>query len=197
MKSLFESVSRLSFSFVGNALLTGIGLAVAACGIGLTALYLIEHVDETPAMKTLQCWVGVPRPDCPRHGEKMERLRAELESIINQRDQIEGQLAGLRAIETGVNEITLFEHHTDPNSGLKVTVGTVYRQFVNDQPSPEAYFCYVNLRDGKAGESRNLYIQTRSGAVSVPASTLREVGVDTQTLEFGRTICKPYLIGRG
>lgn len=205
MKHLLGSVSRLTFSLFGNALLISVAGGVAACGVGLTALYLIEHIEETPALKSLQCFVGVPpRPDCPRYGEEMKRLRIERDAVIAERNDviaefngIQRQLAGLRAIENAVDEITLFEHYIEPGSGSTIVVGTVYREFVNERPEPDSHFCYINLSNGSAGENRNLYFRSPSGPLSIPTSTLRDAGVRSETLEFGRSVCVPYVIGQG
>ena len=204
MKHLFGTISRLTFSLFGNALLMTVAGGVAACGIGLTALYLIEHIEETPALKSLQCFVGIPpRPDCPRYHEEMERLRIERDAVIADRDavmveydDVQRQLAGLRAIENAVDEITLFEYHVEPDSGSTIVVGTVYREFVNEQPEPASHFCYLMLEDGDAGEDTNLWFRTSSGVVDVTPTTLRKTGITAESLEYGRSVCTPYLIGQ-
>ena len=195
MQNVFHTLSRTSFSFLGNALLCAVALGVAVCGIGLTALYLLEHVDETPSMKTLQCVLGAARPDCPRHTQEMTRLKAELEDMIAARNAVDAQLAGLQAVETAIDEITLFETQRDPQSGLEITIGTVYTAFVNERPMPDSYFCYINLHHGAAGESRNLHFRGPSGPITLSKTKLIQAGVSSETLQFGRSVCKPFLIG--
>ena len=191
---LFKSTSRITMSLLANTVLTAVVAVIATCGIGLTALYLIKYVDETPAMKSLQCMVGISHAECPRYGQEMDDLKAKLKALAKQTAKAEGKLANLRAIETAIDEVTLFATHNDPNSAYKVTTGTVYSKLLEPDLSPR-YFCYISLNNGEANESRNLYIRNNSGSVEINADTLRKAAVSTETLAFARSVCKPFLIG--
>lgn len=195
MKQVLIKASRSLFSALADLLLIGIASVIAGAALTLTALYLIDHMEETPATKSLQCFIGISRPDCPRYAEEITELQAELKTMIDEREALEDQLTGLRAVETAVDEITLFESHTDPVSGLEVTVGTVYTEFVKAQPSPEAYFCYLNLPLGPAGESRNLHFKGRGGEITVSSKVLKKANITARTLNYARSACKPFVIG--
>lgn len=179
-----------------SALLLSINAAVAATAIGLVALTVIQHYKETPEIKTLACGVGLPRTDCPDYANKFHRLESEIDALRDEKSGIENRLAALRAIETTVDTVTLFETKTDPSSGSEITVGTVYKNLTAVAPQPEHYFCYIKLANGPAGESRNLHFQTASGSVAVSPLSLKEAGVDAGALNFGRSVCKPLLIGQ-
>lgn len=195
-------LNRTASSIVSNGLLALVAATVAAGGVGLTVLYMVDHIKETPGMKTIHCFLDPSRRDCPEYDAAMKRLKTELEAMVAERNRIDaerkeiaGQLAGLRAIETAVDEVTLFETHDDPNSDFDVVVGTVYKQFVESEPKPEAFFCYIELRNGEAGESRNLHFRNRFGLTSIPATTLEMEGIGEATMAFARSACKPFLIG--
>ena len=170
--------------------------AVGVTALGLVTLTVMKHYEDTPEIKTLACALSLPRTDCPAYGAKLNRLEAEIEAMQLEKNQIEGRLSALSAIERSVDQVTLFETKTDPESGFEITVGTVYRTLTNAAPQPDHYFCYVKLENGPAGESRNLHFQVPSGPINVPASSLREAGVDADVLAFGRSVCTPFLIGK-
>ncbi len=194
MKQFFTEASRSFASAIANTLLLAIAAAIVTSALTLTALYLTEYLEETPALKSLQCFVGFSRPDCPRYAEEMTNLKANLEAMIKERQKLDRQLAGLRAVETAVDEITLFESHIDPASGRSITIGTVYAEFVDASPAPEYHFCYINLSDGTAGENRNLYFQNRNGEITIASGTLRQAGVSRATLSYARSVCKAFKI---
>ena len=163
---------------------------------GLSAMTLIEHFEDTPELRVLQCAVGFERADCPEAQAEKKRLKDDLAAMTRQKDAIAGQIAGLRAVQNAVDEITLFVSHDDPHSDLEITVGTVYAEFVNAKPTPESHFCYIGLKAGKAGESRNLHFHSSStGRRSISRAALRDAGVSRKTLDYGRKVCKPLLIG--
>lgn len=193
---MLQSITNAGASLLQNTALIAVNAIVGITVVSLTALTLIKNFEDTPEIRTLSCAVGIERSDFPEHAAKVKRLEADLKEMIAQRESIEGQLAGLRAVETAVDEITLFESHDDPNSRLEVTVGTVYNEFVNERPTPKHHFCYINLKSGKAGESRNLHFHSASGARSISASTLRKSGVTKKTLKYARSVCKPFVIGK-
>ncbi len=196
MSSLIARTSAHISGAIGTLVLLSVSLLVAAGGTLLIALYLTEHWQDSPAMVELQCRIGLDRPDCPERNAEMTRLRAELEAMIAEKDRMDAQLAGLRAVETAIDEITLFETHDDPNSNLDVTVGTIYSRFVEARPSPDAHFCYIGLGHGTAGESRNLYFQGVAGPVRISEAKLARAGVSAASYEFARSVCRPFLIGR-
>ncbi|MCK5591898.1 MAG: hypothetical protein KAI72_08085, partial [Candidatus Pacebacteria bacterium] len=76
MKHFFQSFQQTVLSTNANTLLLSIAGGMIICGIGLTALYLIKYVDETPAMKSLQCMIGISHAECPRYGQEMDDLKA-------------------------------------------------------------------------------------------------------------------------
>ncbi len=196
MKDIIFTASRSVISVLANALLLSIAAVIVISALTLTAIYLTDYLEETPAVKSLQCFVGFSRPDCPRYAEEMASIKADLEAMIRERELLDTQLKGLRAIETAVDEITLFESFTDPSSEMKVTVGTVYTEFVKSRPSPEAYFCYIDLPSGPAGEDRSLHFQSRRGPTTLSLETLRQADVSPVTLNYARSVCKAFEIGQ-
>ena len=124
----------------------------------------------------------------------MEALQNKLDDLTQKSNAAEGKLANLEAIETSVDEVTLFASHDDPNSSYSITVGTVYSKLIEPDMAPE-YFCYISLNQGNANEDRNLHIQNRYGPVEFDQDTLRKAGVSDATLKFARSLCAPFLIG--
>ena len=139
--------------------------------------------------------VGLDRVHCPKTQKALIAARDELAKLEKKKDALEELLAGLIAIENSVDQITLFDSSTHPASGLKVTVGTVYRQFVTPMPQPDHFYCYINLDGGGAAESRTLYVRRQGGAVAIEPNELLAVGVTEEALRFARSVCEPYLIG--
>jgi len=182
-------------SLLQNTALIAVNAAVAATVTGLSAMTLIAHFEDTPELRTLQCALGFERADCPEAQAEKKRLKDNLAAMTRQRDAIAGQIAGLRAVQNAVDEITLFVTHDDPHSDLEITVGTVYAEFVNAKPEPESHFCYIVLKNGAAGESRNLHFHSSTGRRSISGAALRDAGVSRKTLNYGRKVCKPLLIG--
>lgn len=195
MKELLHTLSHTGLSGFGNMLLTGAAVGVAFTVIGMTALYVVKYAKETPELRTLECMIGVERSDCPRYGAEMDALKGKLSDLAEKTATAESKLANLRAVETAVDEVTLFTSHDDPYSAYNVMVGTVYSRLVEPDSAPE-YFCYIGLSRGTANEDRNLHLYTRSGPVELDGETLRKAGVSTETLAFARSVCKPFLIGR-
>ena len=134
---LFNTVSRLSLSAAGNVALVTVAGAVFACGAALTTLYLIENINETPAIRQLQCFVGIERPDCPRQMEELAGLRAEREELLARNREADEELAAERArlaamrhhiaqLEGAFNGDMVFTEGP-PVAGLTVIVGTIYQ----------------------------------------------------------------------
>lgn len=195
MSTLIERAGRSVSSLLANALLVVVMLTVATGGAGLTVLYLAEHVEETEGMKKLRCFVDPSYEGCHDQEAALNRLKDELAAMAGERERIEAQLAGLRAVETAVDEITLFQTHEVEGEEQDVVVGTVYTRLVEARPEPERHFCYLRLEEGTSGESRNFHFQTKDGSVEVSAAKLRKMGVASKTMEFARSVCKPLLIG--
>ncbi len=192
---MLKSITSAGASALQNTVLIAVNCIVGITVVSLIALMLIKNFEDTPEIRILSCAVGIERSDCPEYSAKVKQLEADLKEMIAQRKAIEDQLAGLRAVETTIDEITLFESHKDPHGGLEITVGTVYKELVNERPKPKNYFCYINLKNGKIGESRNLHIQDPSGPRSISPLTLRQSGVSKKTLEFARSVCNPLMVG--
>ena len=192
MSGLLSSISRTSLSGFANMLLMGVALGVSTCGIGLTALYLMDNIEETPALTKIQCFVGFERPDCPDHLEKVAQMQQDLEDLLTRTQIAESQLEGLRAIES-VDEVTLFNMHDDPASGYGVHIGTVYDRLTGN-PVPDHYFCYISLPNGPAGEGRNLHFHGSLGPIDFSSADLKAAGVTPATLSFARSVCQPFLV---
>ena len=195
MNGFLGSAARGVTSVATNIALTGIAIGIASAGVGLTALYLADHIEKTPAMVKLICLVQ-DNYECPDRKAEMAALETELQRMIDDREKLEDQLAGLRRLESSVDHVTLFETVDDPNSSLTITVGTVYRKFVDAEPEPSSYFCYIDLQRGSAGESRNLHFKHSNSWADISADRLIEAGVSEATYEFAKSVCKPTLIGR-
>lgn len=193
---MLNAFRRSGSAAAQHAVLLAVNVVVGATVAGLVALTLMEHFEDTPEIRSLSCAVGLPRTDCPKYGENLKRLESEIAGLQSEKGQIEERLAALSAIENAVDQITLFETKTDPRNGFGITIGTVYRNFTAANPQPEHYFCYVNLANGAAGESRNLYFQGLSGPIAVSGASLNRAGLDGGVLAFGQSVCKPFLIGQ-
>lgn len=137
MNRFLGSVSRIGLSSAGNALLAGMASAVAVAGIGLTALYLLENVTETPAIRDLQCLVGIERSDCPRQMAELDGLRADHDQLLTRNREAVAELAAERArlaamrqhiahLEGAISGEMVFAEGP-PVAGLTVIVGTIYR----------------------------------------------------------------------
>lgn len=192
---LFSSASRISLSFLANTALLTVSAGLAVGTVGLTALYLAKYIDETPAMRKLQCLAGLSRPYCIEANAEVESLKAKLAALALQTAAAEKKLNNLRAIESSVDTVTLFETYDDPNSSHRITVGTVYSRLLEPDLTPQ-YFCYVSLGRGDANEDRNLHFQSTSGPISLTKQDLRKAGISDATLEFGHSVCKPLMIGQ-
>ena len=202
MSQVTNSLSRWTASALGNVLLTTTAAAVSVAGLGVGALYMADYIEETPAMIKVRCLFDATYAKCPERDELLDNLQAELDAVaierdrmLAERDALEKQLAGLRAIEAAVDEITTFKTHYDPHSDLSVTVGTVYREFVKAEPEPARYFCYINLQYADTGVNRNFYIRNIDGLVKVTGDTLDTLGISQKTWNFGLSVCKPETIG--
>ncbi len=192
---LFRFFTNLSLACMGNALQIAVAAGMAACAVGLMALYPIKYIEETPEWVSIQCRLGiVERPECPRYGEEMNALEGELEALVAKTRAAEGKLARLKLVEDSVDTITLFDTHDDPHSDLSITVGTRYTRIVDAERAP-SYFCYINLGHGDVKEDRHLSIRNPSGDVALNRSVLRKAGVSQETLDFARSVCTPTLIG--
>ena len=181
-------------SLIQNTALIAVNAAVAATVTGLSAMTLIEHFEDTPELRVLQCAVGFDRADCPEAQAEKKRLEDALAEKARKLAALSDRVTGLQAIETAVDEITLFESFEDPNSDLSISVGTVYTELVSERPTPDYYFCSIRLKKGRAGESRNLSFHGYEGRRSISGATLRDAGVSRKTLSYGRKVCKPLLI---
>lgn len=192
---MVNSVGGSISAVIQNAALIGVNVIVAGTVVSLAALTIMENFEDTPEVRDLSCFVGVPRADCPKYQDALSKAQEELEETLQAKKTLDERLDGLRAIQTSVDEITMFQTYDDPNSAFDVVVGTVYTQFVEARPSPKSHFCYIQLSNGKAGESRNLYFRGSDGARNMSAKALNDAGVSFATLQFGRSVCKPFLIG--
>ena len=195
MNGFLGSAARGITSVATNITLAGIAVGIASGGVALTAHYLADHIEKTPAMVKLMCLVQDSN-DCPDRKAELAALETELRRLIDEREELDDQLAGLRRLESSVDHVTLFETIDDPNSSLTVTVGTVYRKFVDAEPEPSSYFCYIDLRQGSAGESRNLHFKHSNSWADISADRLTEAGVSDTTYKFAKSVCEPTLIGR-
>lgn len=203
MRNILSKTIRTAFSGFGNALLATTATGIAILCIGLAALYLLKHLEETPEMIKLQCLLGITHIECPTYRQDMDKLEAQklsleeqLEKLVKQSQKAESKLQNLRRVESSVDEVTLFATYDDPNSKLSVTVGTVYSKLVEPDTHPE-YFCYITLGMGNAGEQRNLHFYSRNGSTSLSDREIYKAGVSKDTLGYARSVCKPTLIGAG
>ena len=194
MSGLLNSVSRFGLSTLGNVALVAVAGSIAVCGIGLTALYLMEHVEETPAIRNLLCFVGVPRSDCPKHEEERARMQRELDDLLARTRAAEAELEALR-IAGDIDTVTFFKTHDVPSGEHKVQIGTVYKRLLG-KPTPHYHYCYIDLPDGSAGESRSLYIWNRFGLVEISPDAKLQAGVSDATYSFAVSVCEPFLIGK-
>ncbi|MEM0951787.1 MAG: hypothetical protein AAGI66_06555 [Cyanobacteria bacterium P01_H01_bin.74] len=157
-------------------------------------LYLAKYVDETPELVKLQCMMGVDRGDCPDQKAQINDLEAKLSQLSNKTAQAEKKLTNLRAIENSIDTVTLFAKHTDPSSQLGITVGTIYKKLTEPDPEP-SHFCYISLFSTDTNVLRHLTFHDTTGPVSFTPKRLAQAGLSQKTLNYARSVCKPYLIG--
>lgn len=197
MNGFLEELARRAVGAAGNVVMFTMAGGVIAGSVAVNALMFDKYVAGTPEFRSLQCMVGIMQPDCPHFRREMERLKGDLASMQETRDALERQLAGLRAVENAVDQVTLFESVTDPTSGREITTGTVYRRIVETAPKPERYYCYIALGQGDAGETRNLYFYTSNQGIWMSPTEAQKAGVSAATLAFAKSVCEPLLIGGG
>ena len=184
-----SALTGASLSAVANTTICVIGGSIALSALGLTALYLLTYVQETPQTIKLQCLLGFERPDCPDNKAELAALKAEIEGM-------QGKLDGLRRIEEAVDTVTLFKTVDIAGTDLELTVGTKYSKLIDADKTPD-YFCYIDLNTDGAYEDRNITIRTTTNEVILPQSVLDEIGMDEAAYLFARSQCKPYLIAGG
>ena len=196
-----RSISRALDRFIGSVLLTGVIAVIAGLGVLVIALYGTGHYKETESVLALRCLVQPDHLECPDQKAKVADLRAKLDglaekydSLLSQRNAVQNRLASLEAIETAVDEVTLFETFTEPETGIGIVVGTVYKSIMVGQPKPERHFCYIQLDHGVAGESRNLSFHSRRGPIEISEDTLAKANVKPVVLAYGRLVCEPFMI---
>lgn len=198
-----QILAQMGMAGTAHGILAGAFAALSLGALALTALYLVDHVQETPGIKTIRCYFWPGDADCPARHDAMAELQKELAELAIERDQIarereaaKSQLEGLRAIENAVDRITLFETHGGPFD-KNVVVGTVYRRLVEANPQPSYHYCYIELGNGPAGEQRNFRIRTETGDVSISDSERDDAGLSEQELARARGLCVPRLVGAG
>lgn len=203
MRNLIAKTIRTTFSGFGNALLTTTAIGITTLCIGLAALYLLKHLEETPEIIKLHCLLGISHVECPAYRHEMDELEEQklsleeqLQKLLEQSQKAESKLHNLRRVESSVDEVTLFAAYDDPHSSLMVTVGTVYSKLVEPDSHPQ-HFCYFTLGMGKAGEQRNLHFYSRNGSASLSDHDIYNAGISKDTLDYARSVCKPTLIGSG
>ena len=198
-------ISNVFLSVLANTVLTIIATSVILCGIGLSTLYLIKHIDtDTSEIRTLKCIIGFVHEECPQYKTEMTALQGQLQHLQAQKSATEQKLVelqgvgrkleNLRRIEDAVDKVTLFKQHTDPSSRLTITVGTEFSRLVDPDLSPD-YFCYINLAAGRFQEDRNLNFRSTFGFKDFDHASLRQAGISAETMRFAQSVCQPYLIG--
>ena len=179
---LFNSLSRIGLSAAGDAALVTVAGAVFACGAALTALYLIDNIDETPGIRQLQCLVGIERADCPRQMKEMARLRQELATERARLVAMRNQIAGLESLR---DRLASLEHSSesftvfyDNNEGRHiVTTGHRYASLVEPEMFQSGW-CYIDL-DFRRGLATDLYIaRINADLVVTPAPITDDVLVN-------------------
>lgn len=215
---MLRSLLNAGTSGLQNAALLSVNVGVAALVIGLTALTLIEHFEDTPEIKTLACIVGIERTDCPDYKARLraaeereqqltadltsmdidrQRLEAEKASIDAEKQQVEAQLDSLRSLLEKFDSLMGFEHIDSPNGRHRLTIGTQYITFVDFNDAVNAWQCSFDLPDGPAGEVRKLYFRKLSGEIAVTERQLRKANIDRQTFEWAQERCRPLSIDGG
>lgn len=198
--TFFKKLSHMSLSGLGNMLLTTTAIGVAGTGVILMGMYIIKYAKETPEMVTLQCAVGVSRPDCPTYQEALKDAQAALDAAQAERQRladevsaIKDMLEALDRVEHGVDSVTLFSMKALRGTSHRLNIGTVCSSLTRPSSDP-TYYCYIEL--GKInGIQRQLNIRDATGDVPVSQTQLLESGVSSDTLQHAREQCKPYLIG--
>ena len=187
---IFNAFSRFSMSVAANTLLSTVATSVALAGIGLTGLFLVTYVQETPEVIKLKCVIGIEHPACPD-----KEAEYQIKNLNDKIAEMEGKLSDLAKVEEAVDTVTLFKH-IDLHGDMKMTVGTVYSKLIDPEKTPN-YFCYIKLKGGHALEDRNLYIRNSREDVTVSKADLAALNIPQATFSDARSQCKPYLIAGG
>lgn len=187
---IFNAFSRFSMSVAANALLSTVAVGVALAGIGLTGLYLVTYVQETPQVIKLKCIVGIDHPACPD-----KEAEYQIKNLNDQISLMKQKLRDLARIEKAVDTVTLF-NNIDLKGGMKMTVGTQYSKLIDPEKTP-VFFCYIKLKGGHALEDRSLYIRNSSRDITVSKADMAALKIKPRTLSDARQKCKPYLIAGG
>ncbi len=197
MKRFFNKLANMTIATLGNTLLITSGIAMTMCAVGLTAFYLVKYIDRSsPDMIDFQCSVlGIEREECPEHQDNLNALQQELDRLQAQKAQMEEKLGTLRRISESVDSVTLFKMVDIDGTGMKVVIGTVYKDLLQPNPTP-TYFCYIDLT-GVQGIARNLYVRNNLGDVDITDDMLSNANITKFTEHFARAHCKPYLIVGG
>ena len=195
--------SRLSY-----AVLVATNVAVGCICIGLVALALIAKFEDTPEVRTLTCFLGIERADCPDYAKELREARAETAAALEAIRNAEAKLAELRNVQSEAQakldklaelegrfeSTTFFVEHLDPSSGRTVQVGTRYQSLINPSRTPE-YFCYIALRPDREGTTSNFWVRYTHGPARITRRTRTASGLSQQSLDFARSVCTPLLFG--
>lgn len=212
---MINFITSTSVSALQNGLLIATNIAVGVTVTGLIALKLIGHFEDAPEIRTLACTVGFERDDCPdytarlRETEERERqLTADLASMDEARRRLEDerasfeaearefseQLDSLRGLLEQFDSLIGFEHIDSPNGRHNLSVGTLYRTFVELEDATADHQCYFNLPDGNSGEHRSLYLRKIGSSESASLQQIRAANIDAETLAWAQERCRPLTV---
>ncbi|MEM6780319.1 MAG: hypothetical protein AAF569_00490 [Pseudomonadota bacterium] len=198
MKGFLSSITRISLSGLGSALLITSAAVIATVGLGMMTLYTFKYAQVTPEMRQFQCHVlKIAHPDCTDYQQQYDDLEAQREALAKELAALKAKVSHLHALE-GVDSVTLFSRHTLPGKKkLQVVVGTIYHTLldVEDGYVPE-HFCYIRLSD-ENNINRHLNIRSGGQDHTLSSRIMRDADVNHFTLAFAHSHCKPYIIGGG
>lgn len=85
MRTLFSSLTRISLSGLGSALLITKAFVIATIGLGMIGLLIFKYAQVTPEMRQFQCHIlNIAHPDCVDYQQQYDDLEAQREALAKE-----------------------------------------------------------------------------------------------------------------
>lgn len=192
--TIIEKIGRSVGHTINDWIMRLVLLGLMIAGGYLVINSLFDAYDEPPLIRTLQCSIGIERPDCPDYERALRDAQAAEAAASARAEELRAELDALARLQEISDTFTLFRTFDHEPSGKSVTVSTQYTQLVPPDASP-SYSCYIGLDRGPAGEDRNWWFKYQLGAIRDRASERRTAGISDSLWEFAVSVCQPALIG--
>ena len=191
---VIAEMSRMIGHFVSMAWLHLVICLLGVAGLFIVASSLAETYEDTALTKRMQCaFFGASRPDCPSYERALNDAREAEAEARSAAKELDDRLNEIRSVQNADASFTLFSTHDGPG-GWTVTVATQYDSLVPPDLSP-SYGCYINLKNGAAGESRNWWFKTHDGRLRDNRTTRQTFAITDVAWSYATKVCKPAVIG--